>query len=226
MLKSGTFGIFPANMVKGRSPNEQVVLAWIWRHVNADTGTCFPALNTLASECGCSKPTVIKAIKALVAAGLLVKNERTKAGSCERDSNLYQVVIDVDHPSKPALPPVVSDVDSNNNHSNNNHLSNGESTIDAEIEKVYQAYPYKDVRFLGCKAIRKQLQDGASSAEMLAGIERYKKFIAAERQRGFDRKYKGCAAWFNSKMWEGEWTIQPAIQKTGFEPQRTVVYKP
>jgi DNA-binding transcriptional MocR family regulator len=101
-------------------------------HVDGDTQTCFPSYRTLAYETGLSRPTVVKAMKTLVALGLVGK-EAMQSPDGDAGPNLYSlldipiyaenegatasagVVNDVNHPSKPPLPPVVNDVNPNKN---------------------------------------------------------------------------------------------------------------
>ena len=90
-LEQGTFGIFPSELAKDCECNEQVVLAWLWKHKN-ESGTCFPSLNRLCILCHLSKPTVIKALTSLEGRGLIAKGKQfAEDGGYAR--NIYTVYI-------------------------------------------------------------------------------------------------------------------------------------
>lgn len=64
-------------------------------------GTCFPTMETIAKTARCSKPTVIKALKALEVAGYIqVKRRKTQNGNAVNVYTIFEVV----SPSKPGLP--------------------------------------------------------------------------------------------------------------------------
>ena len=63
----------------------------VCRHADSVTGRCYPSTRTLAKNLAISQPTVLKAIVALEAAGLIkVERRRTKNG--KREVNVYTLL--------------------------------------------------------------------------------------------------------------------------------------
>lgn len=96
-LEKGSFGIFPAQMMRGLKANEQIILTWLWFHKNQE-GVCWPSIKKLADEAGTSARTVIRCIKSLEEKGVIKKITRKDPNSCSNMSNLYEVLI-YPHPS-------------------------------------------------------------------------------------------------------------------------------
>lgn len=59
---------------------EKMVLVMLSNYASNDKGDCYPSIATLSSDCGASKDSIIRAIKALENAGLLSVNRRTIDG--------------------------------------------------------------------------------------------------------------------------------------------------
>ncbi len=91
-LDKGTYGPFPASLLKGKHPHEQTVLAWLWFHQNI-SGACFPSMKLLAEECSMSKRSILAAIAKLEESGLLARKPRTR-GDGGRSTNQYDLFID------------------------------------------------------------------------------------------------------------------------------------
>lgn len=98
--------------------------------------SCYPSLKTMCDDLRISKPTVIKSLKELIAAGFLVADKsRTKLG--DYANNIYYpmyvmdtvsgVVSHVDNPSNSGLQPVVNGVDTKNNNIKEELLFNNNS---------------------------------------------------------------------------------------------------
>ena len=73
-LNKGSFGIFPAGLMQGLKPNEQLLLTWLWFHKNNE-GVCWPSINLLAKECGFSRDTVMRCLAKLESKGLIKKTK-------------------------------------------------------------------------------------------------------------------------------------------------------
>lgn len=145
-LAKGTFGQFPAHMCKGLHPYQQVILAWLWFHVNQLEGTCFPSLKLLSKETGISKSSVIRHLKELEKLGLIEKTRRTIEGKGDT-SNVYKLLIvkrkitpvSEDNPPCPAETPTpVSEVDTNQTHTEpnpTNQTKNNTKTFNFILEE-------------------------------------------------------------------------------------------
>jgi predicted transcriptional regulator len=109
------------------------VYALLCRRANA-RATCWPSLNGIARDLNTSRPTVVKALDALEAHGLIQRTTRrdTKGG---HSSTLYTIlevpplvkevnnplVKEVNNPSKRALPPLVKKIDTKDNTTEGRH---------------------------------------------------------------------------------------------------------
>lgn len=91
-LQGGTFGIFPASLLYTLSTNEQIVLCWIWFHVNQQSGDSFPSINTLARETKLSRRSVIYIIGTLVQKDKITKRKTFKNNG-GYGHNIYKVVL-------------------------------------------------------------------------------------------------------------------------------------
>lgn len=91
--KKGSFSVTPnKEHLRGKKAAYQSVYFWICDHAD-DDGICYPARQKIAKEAGVDIKTVDKYIPQMMKDGLLVKTNRTKKGSKEKDSNLYQIMI-------------------------------------------------------------------------------------------------------------------------------------
>lgn len=68
----------------------------VWQYLNGrannETGACFPAIGTIASELKLSRSTVKRAVNDLVAAGYVSKEQRLRERNCGQTSNLYTLL--------------------------------------------------------------------------------------------------------------------------------------
>lgn len=71
---------------------EKICFVVLQKFADNETHTCFPSLNKLAAIIGCSKPTVIKALKGLEEKGLILKKRRKRADG-GHTSNLYTILV-------------------------------------------------------------------------------------------------------------------------------------
>jgi predicted transcriptional regulator len=91
------------------------VYALLCRRANA-RATCWPSLNGIARDLNTSRPTVVKALDALEAHGLIRRTTRRdpKGGHSSTLYTLLEVpplVKEINNPSKRALPPLVKEID-------------------------------------------------------------------------------------------------------------------
>ena len=99
------------------------VYALLCRLANAQA-KCWPSLNSIAKGLNISRPSVVKALDALEAHGLIRRTTRRdpKGGHSSTLYTLLEVpplvnevnnplVKEIDNPSKPALPPLVKEID-------------------------------------------------------------------------------------------------------------------
>jgi len=90
--KKGTFVVVPIENLETVPPTAQALLLWLCKFADED-GTCFPARKKLATLLNVAVRTVDTHIALLVEAGIITKTLRSKKGSKENMSNLYQIMI-------------------------------------------------------------------------------------------------------------------------------------
>ncbi|PEL63247.1 helix-turn-helix domain-containing protein [Bacillus wiedmannii] len=69
---------------------EMAVYMILCRHLNQETGSCFPSLPTIGKKVGMSKNTVIKALNTLIEIGYVTKEKRSSKEQGDM-SNVYYV---------------------------------------------------------------------------------------------------------------------------------------
>lgn len=72
------------------SHKEMAVYMVLCRHLNQETGSCFPSLPTIGKKVGMSKNTVIKALNTLIEIGYVTKEKRSSKEQGDM-SNVYYV---------------------------------------------------------------------------------------------------------------------------------------
>lgn len=99
-MATGPWFPVPTSLFDGAVPLEPTArLAYIYLlRWGADRGQAFPGYTRMAADTGLSRSTAIRAIRALVAAGLVVKDARPGR------SNVYRIVV-----TNPCIPDIVAD---------------------------------------------------------------------------------------------------------------------
>lgn len=184
--------------------------------------TCWPSVGQLAEDTGLSERTVQRSLAELAEAGLIRRYDRHAAGQPQVASG-YNLMVKDEAVTKPKPPrhgdtpprhhvqtgvsPCQKEPSPLRGHFVEQPLeqpieerARARATVadrDREFEEFYATYPRKEGR--GCavrafKAARKK----ASMAELMAGLERYKR-IPRERQYT-----KMPASWLNGEHWRDE----------------------
>lgn len=79
-------------------------------------------------------------------------------------------------------------------------------TMPDDFEAAWAAYPRRTgSKYKAFLAYMRARKDGDTHPDILAGIERYKAFVASERARGFDLHYQYATTFFNQRGWQSEW---------------------
>jgi len=76
-----------------------------------------------------------------------------------------------------------------------------------DFEEAWKAYPDKSGKVRAQEAYLKHRKTGDTQADILAGIERYKAYVAAKRAGGQDLNYRGGERFFYNASWRDEWTV-------------------
>lgn len=173
----GSFIVVPSReKLRGMPVPAQALYMWLCAYANEE-GECFPSRTKLAKDLDCSLPTVDRFTDYLMLKGLLKVEKRfTEKG--ENMANLYSLVIweggskgDLP-PSKPSLPPVVKDVDTELN------PILTKSTVRAN------ALPYELVK----EAPDSEGDSGDSKSPRISGdkLKAYNELVRwSEKERGF-----------------------------------------
>lgn len=91
--KKGTFVVVPnLDLLEGKPSEYQVIYMWLCNFADKD-GNCFPGRKTLARLAGCNIKTVDKYIKLLIEDGFIAKESRRAAGSSQKLSNFYTLLL-------------------------------------------------------------------------------------------------------------------------------------
>lgn len=157
----GEFGIFPAKVVRGLSPNKQTILAWLIFHTNNQTGVAFPSINTLCDECGIkSRTTMINTLTQLEQDGYIKKKHRRREGG-GYTSNEYEVYIKRTSHSSNNECGVVQEMDTNHKNTNQKKLEHWSPMF----QKCWDAYGKKGNYKLSLKYWHELSQDDRITIE-------------------------------------------------------------
>jgi hypothetical protein len=139
-FQKGEFGLFPAKILKGQSPNKQVIVAWLIFHMNQE-GTCFPSMETLCKETGISsRTTILKCLKELETDGF-IKSKRRSRPDGGYTSNEYTVFIRRQSGCTTNEHGVSQQMDTNHKKVNNTNINHNTNVANApvEVEKLLQS---------------------------------------------------------------------------------------
>jgi len=208
----------------------KLVLLAIADYAGRENASAWPSLDTLATRCGISRATAVRAVRELQDKKLLEVESRANR------TNLYRLPLadpEGYHTDTPCHtePTVVS------------HRASGRLTVtpkpvknqlrtshipESEVESIYEAYPRKVGRPNALKAIRKALKLESAKKEhglsSKAFLEKTKLWATACEQRiakdpEAAQYIKHPATWFNQQCYlepATEWGIK-AASKTGFD---------
>ena len=191
IFEKGEFGIFPAKLIKGLSPNLQVVLSWLIFHTNSKTGVSFPSHETLCRECGIkSRSTIIQALNDLERLGYIRKRKRFKE-SGGYTSNEYEVFVKQRRGSSDNEQGYVQNVDTN-------QKNNNQKNINIELFNIcWSLYEHKGNKQTALRYWEKLNDDDRKTIHQ--NIPTYIK----SREKQYRKDFQG---WINptNRMWEDE----------------------
>ena len=191
IYERGEFGIFPAKLVNGLSPNLQVVLSWLIYHTNTKTKTCFPSHTILCRETGIkSRTTIIQALTHLEELGYIRKNKRMRDDG-GYSSNEYEVFIKGSSPFASNEHDTIQQMDTN-------HKKINQKNYNIELfEKCWVDYERKGNKQMALRYWKKLSTDDQQAVHNSIPI--YK----SNREFRFRKDFQG---WINpsNRMWEDE----------------------
>ncbi len=79
----------------------------------------------------------------------------------------------------------------------------------SDFEEAWKAYPSKTgSKTTSEKAYRRYRKDGDAQVDILAGIDRYKRHVEAQRIGGFALNWQNGQTFFNGAGWRSSWTTE------------------
>jgi hypothetical protein len=87
----------------------------------------------------------------------------------------------------------------------------------ADFEEAWKAYPDKSGKTKALEAYLKHRAAGDAQPDILAGIERYRRYVAAKRAKGQDLGWRNGQTFFNQANWRDEWVVAdlpPVVAQT------------
>jgi hypothetical protein len=176
----------------------------------------FPgSLQYLCDFCGgVSKPTIIKALKELTEAGVILRRDEIINSICfPRYKANLPLLKNLYGGSKETLTGAVKNLNGGsketlpNNKNNNISLDNKNNNITTEFETLWSLYPRKIGKPKALKAYEKARKSGATFEEVKQGIEAYRRQIEALKT---DTEYiKHGSTWFNNEGWKDDYNYNP-----------------
>lgn len=97
MIK-GQFAVIPAKVLKDKrlSDKQLRLLCVLAAYTNANDGYCYPSINRLADDCGCTRLSIIRNMDALIALGYVCKVRTYSGKNNGNTANLYYLHYDVE----------------------------------------------------------------------------------------------------------------------------------
>ena len=92
----------------------------------------------------------------------------------------------------------------------------------AEFEEVWALYPKKINKYQAFIAFQKALETGATVADIKAGIERYRDYIARKKIK--ERYIKHGSTFFNQRGWEDDYDIEIPSTKTELDEELLALF--
>lgn len=220
---------------KTGGPAEKLVAAILADHAN-DDWECFPSVARIAKRADMSERGVRKCLRRLEESGFIstIQNDaqrgcnryRINASTPEPRSALNHVPPEQSSPHPGTLfplPPEPRSADPGTTFPRTLIEPPSLTTIEPKekestvAERIWKAYRHKTGRPRALKYIARDLKKGDKESDIIAGVERYNRFIEAEHARGFARSYKDGGAFFNDRMWEADWAI-PVVGGQSLQP--------
>ncbi len=164
--------------LRGMKPATQCLFMWLCQYANT-TGKCFPSKKTLATDTGMSESAVLRSMKELEDARLVIKENRTDKKKGNK-SNLYHILIwGVSERQEGGVRGTregVSDVPTNSNHielkpDNSTPPQDGEGVDGALVNKLIDAFVDVNPSFTLFYR-RKNQRDAAKRLIAQHGLER------------------------------------------------------
>ncbi len=191
IYENGEFGLFPAKLLKGMTPNQQVVLSWLIYHTNSKTGVCFPSHTTLCKETGIrSRTTMIQTLNELESLGYIFK-DKTDNGRGGYVRNQYKVFIKRGQPRSNTEQDHVQGLDTN-------HKKENQKNYNIELfEKCWVDYERKGNKQMALRYWKKLSTSDQQAVHN--SIPVYK----SSRDKQYTKDFQG---WINpvNRMWEDE----------------------
>lgn len=174
------------------------------------------SLKYLCEFCGgVSKPTIIKALKELTEAGIILRRDEFVNTVCfpryrvnlpllkklngGGKESAMEVVNNFNGGGKKTLP---------NNKGDNNDDNKGINNILTEFEELWELYPRKMGKQKALEEYQKARKNGTTFEDVKQGIEAYCRQIKALKTG--TEFIKHGSTWFNNKCWQDEYSFTPS----------------
>jgi len=90
----------------------------------------------------------------------------------------------------------------------------------SEFDEAWKVYPDKSGKTKAYESYCKHRKDGDNQADIIAGIERYKRYVAAKRTNGQDLGWRNGQTFFNQANWRDEWAVAALPPVTKQQPTK------
>ena len=212
-VKEGNYVVIQSFMVTelNLKGNELIVYAIIYGFSQAENQAFTGSLQYLADWTNSTKQGVLKNLKSLVSKGLIQKKETSVCGVkfCEYYATEFNGVLNkVEQGIKQCLTGGIKQ-----SLTNNIDKDNKENNIyyNSEFENLWKEYPRKQGKDKALKAYVKYRASGGDAEKVKQGIERYKRYIEANK---IEQRYiKHGSTWFIGQCWDDEYEETKEVKK-------------
>jgi predicted transcriptional regulator len=212
---------------------EMAVYMVLCRHLNQETGSCFPSLPTIGKKTGMSKNTVIKALNTLIDIGYVTKEKRSSKEQGDM-SNVYYIndvhnlnggVQEMNRGGSRDELGGVQEMNPNNTNLNktkltiNNPRKNVSDSYSEDFENLWKTYPKKIDKKQGYKTFNTAIKKHSFEV-IMSGVNGYADHI--KRNRTETKFVKHASTFFNNECYL-EYVEQPKSSVPN-KPKQTANY--
>lgn len=212
---------------------EMAVYMVLCRHLNQETGSCFPSLPTIGKKTGMSKNTVIKSLNTLIDIGYVTKEKRSSKEQGDM-SNVYYIndvhklnggVQEMNRGGSGDELEGVQEMNPNNTNLNktkltiNNPRKNVSDSYSEDFENLWKTYPKKIDKKQGYKTFNTAIKKHSFEV-IMSGVKGYADHI--KRNRTETKFVKHASTFFNNECYL-EYIEQPKSSVPN-KPKQTANY--
>ena len=214
-IMSEGYGVIPKKVMKDKTLTIEAKAIYAFMASYSGNGnTSYPSVEYITDFLGISRHRFNRHRKLLEEKGYISVSQERKKGS-KFTHNVYTLEFIPQVQFTTSEKRTSENDTTNNNTINNNTINNNTDNIDHQpsddgqsiserFEVLWKQYPKKQGKKKALDYYKRALKNGATDEVIMQGIEDYKKYLALEKSKGWQRKPMDGSRWFNEERWNDE----------------------